>query len=535
MRWEERRERCAIRPKAALLRRRENLSLAMVVLRWLGMLALIAIVSTALYALDPYHAGETIRAQGARLAAWWSSSARGWLSGTAQPGAQTAADRAERALTKNDSQLALEYVRQSLAGPGTDAPTAYRLGNVAQRAGDDSLAVVAYARGEAADAQYPWNYIALGQLSARLNRLIPADAQLRQAIQLQPSMQFLHYDLAMVELAEHRPGDALRDFNAELGLSHGFTPAVSGRALAQAQLSHQSVAVAGAPSALALPAPSPSPSPSSSPTPSTSPSASASPTPTRTPARLARSARAKGVVIPARLRVATVAQAAPAQTEPPAPAPTGTPSPTPTPVPTAMPASVTADARSYLLAVSRDLGFTRAIPGGDPTMLTSDLQARLRSALAERTFSIEDLLHVGASALLSGRLAIAERAFDAATGRARTDWRGPYLQALVSRAGGDDVRARTLLNEAASRAQRPEIYTSLAIIDLESGDQASARQNAERAVDIDPNYTPGRFTAGMLALIGSDKEAAARNLAAATNLSGAPARSSYFFGLVSAH
>jgi tetratricopeptide (TPR) repeat protein len=200
-----------------------------------------------------------------------------------------------------------------------------------------------------------------------------------------------------------------------------------------------------------------------------------------------------------------------------------------------MPASVTADARSYLLAVSRDLNFTRALPDGDPTMSTSDLQARLRSALAARTFSIEDLMRIGSSALLSGRLAIAERAFDGATGRAPSDWRGPYLQAMVARASGDDQKARTLLQEAASRAQRPEIFTSLAIVDLENGNLGAARQNAERAVNLEPNYTPGRFTAGMLALIGSDREAAARNLAAATNLSGAPARSNYFFQLATAH
>jgi tetratricopeptide (TPR) repeat protein len=424
-----------------------------------------------------------------------------------------------------------------LATAGTDAPTAYRLGNVAQRAGDDSLAVVAYARGEAADSQYPWNYIALGQLSARLNRLEPADTQLHQAVELQPSMQFLHYDLAMVELAEHKPADALRDFNAELGLTHDFRPALSGRALASSQLGRVRVAVIGEQS----PSPSPSSSPTSSPSPSpsSSPSAAPTPTPTKAPVRVAKSTRSGPLVIPARLRSSSpaggVVAAAQQQNPQPVQTATDTPSPTPTPAPTPMPASVTADARSYLLAVSRDLNFTRALPDGDPTMSTSDLQARLRSALAARTFSIEDLMRIGSSALLSGRLAIAERAFDGATGRAPSDWRGPYLQAMVARASGDDQKARTLLQEAASRAQRPEIFTSLAIVDLENGNLGAARQNAERAVNLEPNYTPGRFTAGMLALIGSDREAAARNLAAATNLSGAPARSNYFFQLATAH
>jgi tetratricopeptide (TPR) repeat protein len=503
----------------------------MFVLRSIGILAIIALVSIALYAFDPFHAAQAIRQQAQRLADWWP----GTTNAVSQSPSDT--DRAERALAKNDPQLALEYVRQALATPGTDAATSYRLGNIAQRAGNDTVAVVAYARGESADSQYPWNYIALGQLSARLNRLAPADAQLRQAITLQPSMQFLHYDLAMVELAEHRPAGALRDFDAELALTHGFGPALSGRALAAAQLSHPRIAVHSVLSALPAP-PAPSPTDSPSPTPPASPSPSPpSARPTAAPVRVAKGPHTI-VVIPARLRlVSSSGQQATAQAQNPQPVqtPAESPSPAPTPAPTPMPPSVTSEARNYLLAVSRDLNFTRAIPDADPTMTTAELQARLRSALESGTSSVGNLMHIGASALLSGRLAIADRAFDAATRRAPGDWRGPYLLAIVARADGDDDRARALLEEAASRAQRPEVFTSLAILDLETGDQGAARQNAEHAVDLDPSYAPARFTDGMIALISSDNEAAERNLAAATNLSGAPARSSYYLRLVSAH
>jgi tetratricopeptide (TPR) repeat protein len=441
--------------------------------------------------------------------------------------------------------IAIQDVLEALSSPSLDAASCYRVGNVAQRAGDDTTAIVAYARGEAADPQYVWNYIALGQISARLGRTRPADEQLRRAVALQPTMQFLHYDLAMVELDERRPADALRDFNAELAISRDFKPALSGRVVAAARVAHSHAHVAAAPPAPRVsPTPTSSPSPAVSPTPSVAPTAKPTTKPTAspraTPVRVAANVQPrkwKPTVVPGRpqapddpaapLSAQSVA-AAPA-TQPPATLPPGTPPPT------AMPPSVAADARAYLLAVSRDLNFTRALPAADPALSTSELSDRIRAATSARTWSTDDLLRLGTSALLSGRLSLAERAFDAASGRARADWRGPYLQALVARINGDDARARALLEEAIARTPRPEAYTSLAIVDLEVGNPAPALRSANQAVELDPSYGPGRFTAGMLALIDDDRETAANNLAAATSLRGAPARASYFFGLVSAH
>jgi tetratricopeptide (TPR) repeat protein len=457
------------------------------------------------------------------------------------PPALPSTQQAEQALADGNTDGALRLVRQALSSGATDAATDYGLGNVAQRAGDDSTAVLAYARGEATDPQYVWNFIALGQASARLGRLGPAELQLRRAVQLAPMMQFLHYDLAVVELSERRPADALADLDAELRISPSFAPAVASRRVAAAQLARlRRRVVARAPSSPApalTPTPTP-PLPTASPT--LAPSAAALlahlPVPTREPGldQLPSSVRPrnKGAA-----RVATLARTVadpvrPTQAptvQPQTPSPEPTPAPTPTPVP----ASVATDARDYLLAVSRDLDFTRALPEWEPGLSTAVLQQRLSAALAARTSSIDDLLRLGTSALASGRLALAERAFAAATSRARWDWRGPYLQALAARAAGDDERALGLLREANSRAQRPETYTSLAIIELEDGDAAVARTSAEQAVSLAPSYGPGRFTAGMLALIQSDTAAAAQNLGAANSLSGIPARSSYFLGLIS--
>jgi tetratricopeptide (TPR) repeat protein len=482
-----------------------------------------------------------------------SPEGRAWLSTllpTQASPAPPSAQRAEQALAEGDAGGALQLVRQALASGTTDAATDYGLGNVAQRAGDDSTAVLAYARGEATDPQYVWNFIALGQASARLGRLAPAETQLRRAVQLAPTMQFLHYDLAMVELSEKRPADALQDLDAELRISPGFPPAVQSRRHAAAGLARlrRHVVARASPSPTTGLRPSPSPQAIASPTiapsaaavlahlPATTPRAALDPLPSNVHTHnnaFARTSKVARTVADAIRATRAPTDNPRAQTPEPAPAPTPTPEPTPPPTPTPLPPSVAADARDYLLAVSRDLAFTHALPEWEPGLSTPVLAQRLASALATRTWSIDALLRLGTSALVSGRLALAERAFDAASGRGRSDWRGPYLQALTARAAGDDAGALELLREAKSRAERPETYTSLAIIELERGDTTAARASAERAVSLEPAYGPGRFTAGMLALIQSDTAAAARNLEFATNLSGMPGRSGYFLGLVS--
>src|SRR5262249_15575967 len=116
-----------------------------------------------------------------------SPEGRAWLT-TVLPAQPTAlpppiAPQVEQAFAQGDTAGALQLARQALAAGTTDASTDYAIGNVAQRAGDDSTAVLAYADGESKDAQYVWNFIALGQASARLGRLEPARMQLRRAIE----------------------------------------------------------------------------------------------------------------------------------------------------------------------------------------------------------------------------------------------------------------------------------------------------------------------------------------------------------------
>jgi tetratricopeptide (TPR) repeat protein len=467
------------------------------------------------------------------------------LPAQASPAPPENVQQAEDAIARGDAGQALQIARHALAAGTTDAATDYRLGNVAQRAGDDSIAVLAYARGEATDPQYVWNFIALGQASARLGRLAPAETQLRRAVELAPAMQFLHYDLAMVELSEHRPSDALQDIHAELRISPGFLPAIQSRRVAAAELARRRRHVMARvfPSPAATPAPSVSTSPAASPRPTASPTATPlvpavlahlpAPTPPSAldplPANVRQAKAFARTSKPARV-VAQAVRATPAPTSEPQ---TPTPAPTLAPTPTPLPASVAEDARAYLLAVSRDLAFTHALPAWDPGLTTPELAQRLSAELSRRTWSNDVLLRLGTSALVSGRLALAERAFDAASARGRSDWRGPYLQALTARAAGDDAMALGLLRDANSRAERPETYTSLAILELEHGDTIAARASAEQAVSLQPAYGPGRFTAGMLALIQSDPVDAARNLGAAADLSGMPGRSGYFLGLVS--
>jgi len=78
------------------------------------------------------------------------------------------------------------------------------------------------------------------------------------------------------------------------------------------------------------------------------------------------------------------------------------------------------------------------------------------------------------------------------------------------------------------------VYVSLAVADIEEGDDASAQLSAERAVQMEPNYLPGHFTAGVAAMLNADAPTAERELAAALNLGGAPSRTQYFLGTLRA-
>jgi Flp pilus assembly protein TadD len=271
---------------------------------------------------------------------------------------------------------------------------------------------------------------------------------------------------------------------------------------------------------IAAPSPSPVPSPTVTPTPAI---AVVSPTPAPRPQKTAP--------------IITAATRAPSRISTPKtkPAPSLTPTvvaaaPTATPTPLSI---VSDDAKNYVLDVTQDLGFTRSLPEADTTQSSEQLNTKLNFALATRPPNEEAMLAIGSAALLSGRIALASRAFTSASQAAPSDWRGPYYAGLTAQANGDLQGAATLFATALAREPRAEVYTSLAVVELQNDDIGSAATNAARATQVDPAYEPGRFVAGMIALIQADLPNARSNLTAAQALGGAPSRTAYFLDAIS--
>ena len=441
-------------------------------------------------------------------------------------------DDAEHAMDAGEAKRALTITAAVVSRQSDDAQVDLRAGNVAVRAGDPQSAEHYYQLGESADSHNPWNFIELGELYARQNRYSDADAQLRSAMNIAPTTQFLHYDLGVVELAEHLNDAALVDFQAELKRSPGYGPAISGERQALIAMGRKP------PRQIALVRPSPSPRPAPSASPGASPSPAATATPTPTPAPTAS---------PTPLPLASIAvpspTAAPAHTpRPKKPRPTPAATVAPTPVPTSTPVVATrptplpmtdlaADAKSYVLGVGSDIGFTGDLPAGDPSISTAALAARINAAKASSS-GAASLLQSGAAALRSGRLTLALSAFLAASSQAPTDWRAPYCAGLTAQAQGNFSSARDYFSEAVGRGGGSPALVGLAVADLEEGDDGSAISNAQQAASSDPNYEPGRFVAGMLSIVAADVPGAESNLAAAVSLGGAPERTQYFLDAV---
>ncbi|HEY5095319.1 MAG TPA: hypothetical protein VII69_09410 [Candidatus Eremiobacteraceae bacterium] len=451
--------------------------------------------------------------------------------GSCEPNCSSPIDQAEAALQRGDDKAAKLLAAQALINGPPDASADYRAGNVLLGAGDEKAAAAAYLAGERHGPTYPWNFIALGQLYAREDKFLDADANLRAAIGIAPKTQFLHYDLGTVELREGLGAAALADFEAELKLSPGYEPAIQGVSAAEALAGgHRVVALRAAPSASPRKTQShPSPSPSASlrihvlVAPSPSPKAAPTPTPTVAP-----TPTPTVVPTPSPAPKAThIARKAPPKIVASSPEHVKTPRPTPLPSSSPAPnlAGIASDARGYLLGVAQDLSFTRALPAAD----TSDSPAQLQAKIAA-TRAKPDLLRLGAGALLQGDLGTAAAAFSTASSLYPTDWQPPYLAGLTAQARGDDASARVLFAAAARiGGVRPEPFTSLAIEALNAGDVAGALANARRAAALDPSYEPARFTVGMLAILSANAPLARSELQAAIALGGAPDRAGYFF------
>ena len=221
----------------------------------------------------------------------------------------------------------------------------------------------------------------------------------------------------------------------------------------------------------------------------------------------------------------------------PPPLPPPTPGASPTPLPSASPsimASATVgSARQYLLDVARDFDFTHALPHAaapdDPMRLSLDAERALARRGGGR--SADEFEALGTQALFVGRLDLAGRLFAAATAANPADWRAPYLQGLVAQNAGDFAHARTDYQISRSRAMRPEAETSLAIVDLASGNLDAAYDEAMQAVSLDALYEPARFTAGMLALARGSNLQAELQLSTAIRLGNAPDMTSLFLAI----
>jgi hypothetical protein len=438
-------------------------------------------------------------------------------------------DEAEQAADHHDRDLALRLAREALLERSGDAAVAARAGAIAARLRDDAAAEKYYLEGQVDDPTNPWNFAGLAYLRIREGHLESADAQLRSAIGAAPDTPLLHYQLGEVELRENLSAAAYNDFQTELKRSPGYAPAKQGRAAALARLRSQGLANAddfkprNAPLFVAKPSPAPetlaieSPPPAALPPAGVAAAPSPSPVPTSAPSpkpqARARPPQRHAAHHPrARRNPRRIAASA---------------SPAAAPVISPIRAgAVASDARSYLLELAQDFSFTRALPAVDPDVATKTLAAELKAAGTRK--DVDRLLRDGTAALESGRLTLAAAAFTAASQAAPGDWRGPYFAGLAAQASGDAQRARSQFTEAAHREARAEPYTSLAVLDLAENNAASAGNDATRAIDIDPSYVPGLFTAGVVALVNDDIPAAKRRLSAAVSAGGAPPRASEF-------
>lgn len=461
-------------------------------------------------------------------------------------------DDAQTALDSGDAAGADKIAKGVVAANSSDASVDNHAGNIAVSAGDDATATHDYELGEAADARNGWNYVALGQLYARQKKYTQADAQLRAALALVPDTQFLHYDLAVVELNEHLPEAALGDFNDELKRSPTYQPAIDGKiqsleALGRTAEAHATIVALNkqlgsskpdtqpkaSPTPSPLTSPQPSASPAASPTPTSAPSPKATPAPTPTPTPLPIAqitppspSPAAATSKPKPTKKPLVALAKPTAAPTPSPSPNPTPSPTPfARLPQSI-ADLAPDAKGYLFEVASDPGFGGQLPFADPT----ESVARMQETIAKG--SIDQILSAGTAAMLSHHFTIAAAAFSAATARARSDWRGPYLAGINAQQRGDQAGSRAFLSQAASRGGPAAVYVALAVADVAVGDDSTAYSDAQRAVEISPSFEPALFTAGMIDILVANAPQAEHDLSAAAAGSSAPSRTSYFLDTI---
>jgi tetratricopeptide (TPR) repeat protein len=180
------------------------------------------------------------------------------------------------------------------------------------------------------------------------------------------------------------------------------------------------------------------------------------------------------------------------------------------------------DARSYLMSVGSDPGFTQALPTADGDESTDDIQATIDGG------DVDAILTAGTAALISNRYALAQSAFAAATTKAPEDYRGPLLAGLTAQTRGDWAAARTFFIQASTLNAPAAVFANLAVADFAAGDEQDALAAARQSTSLNPNFMPGHFIAGMIELVTAQVPIAEQELTATEALPGAPTRTDYF-------
>jgi Flp pilus assembly protein TadD len=402
----------------------------------------------------------------------------------------------------------------SPAGALTDDRAAavrhYVDGADAASAGNRAAALHEYLAGEAADPTYSLNYFASAGLEVQGGDYAAAQAQLQRLIALSPRTPYAHYYLALVLEAQQRDDVALKNFDAELQINPTYAPAKRAR---------KQLLAAFGPAILGTAASAPSPT--------------ASPA-LRAAMKIAAHPTAEPTPVFRNFPGPTPWPTATALPPPPKlamPAPKlAMPSPTPSPRPFVLTPRMMAEAKGYLLEIARDVAFTQALPPAGAPQEPDALERTIQSNLSDRG-SYDVLVSSGTAALCAGRPDLAREAFDAASQKRPNDWRAPYLEGMAAQSDGDLQAARALFAIGLERERRPEILTSLAIVDVRLNDLARASAEAESGAALDAGYQPAQFTAGLIPLALGDAATASRLLQAAVALDHAPARTAFFLDL----
>ncbi|MGP6159883.1 MAG: hypothetical protein ACLPYS_20700, partial [Vulcanimicrobiaceae bacterium] len=351
----------------------------------------------------------------------------------------------------------------------------YVAGANAATAGRPDDALREYQAGEAADPTYALNYFASADLEVLKRDFPAAQAELQRLVALSPRTPYAHYYLALVLETQQQHQLALKNLDAELQINPTYVPAQRARSQVLAKL--------GATTAQKS---APKPAVPNFPV----------PTPQRTPT----------VVL------------------------TASPAPTPAPTPFVLTPAMTENAKGYLLDLSREVAFTQALSPAGPAQDPQTVERAIKDNEGRRG-SYDALLSNGAAALTAGRPHLAREAFASASQKQPTEWRAPYLEGLAAQADDDLPAARALFVAAAQRSTRPEILTSLALVDVRLNDVARATVEAQQAAALDAAYQPAQFAAGLLELANGDAATAARRLQAGAALGHTPDRTQSFLDI----